>query len=83
MGGKRLALAVDCIEADTAELAVDRVEAKVNGVKENLFSKEQLLGAERFSGKRDILNALLAEGEMYSVSAAEGIVEKFMKGQVR
>lgn len=60
-----------------------KVEAKAaSAAEENLFSKEQLLCSEKFSGRRDALNALLTDGELYSVSAAEKKIEKFMKGQV-
>ncbi len=52
-------------------------------VNENLFSKEQLLCSEKFSGRKDALNALLKNGELYSVSTAEKTIEKFMKGQVK
>lgn len=83
MSGKKAISAVDFTKAETETLSVDSGEAKVAEVNEELFSKEQLLGAERFSGRRDILNALLVEEKMYSVSATESIVEKFMKGQVR
>ncbi len=48
-----------------------------------LFSKEQLLAAERFRGRWDIVNALLAEGGQYTIGEVEQMIEKYMKGLVR
>lgn len=47
------------------------------------FSKNQLLAAKRFSGKRDILEALLSDGETYTVKTVEQMIEDFMKGKVK
>ena len=47
-----------------------------------LFSKEQLLASERFRGRRDILNALLAPDKQYTVAAAEQMIANYMKGKV-
>lgn len=51
-------------------------------VGEQKFSKKQLLTSEKFSGKRDILTALLSEDRVYSISEAENITQNFMKGKV-
>lgn len=53
------------------------------GKVESLFSKEQLLAAERFQGRKDILNALLSPDEQYTVETVEQMIEKYMKGQVK
>lgn len=50
---------------------------------EKLFSKEQLLAAERFQGRKDIVNALLSPDKQYTVEAVEQMIEKYMKGQVK
>lgn len=47
------------------------------------FTKAQLMTAERFSGRRDALNALLSEDKEYTAEAAEELIEKFMKGTVK
>lgn len=47
-----------------------------------LFSKEQLLAAERFRGRRDIVNALLAEGEQYTIADVEQMIEKYMRSKI-
>ncbi len=50
---------------------------------EKLFSKEQLIAAERFQGKKDIVNAILFDNEQYTVEVVEQMIEKYMKGQVK
>lgn len=46
------------------------------------FTKEQLLKSERFKDKRDLIDALLADNEKYSLAAVEEKINNFMKGQV-
>ena len=53
------------------------------GKVESSFSKEQLLAAERFQGRKDILNALLSPDKQYKVETVEHMIEKYMKGQVK
>ena len=53
------------------------------GKVENKFSKEQLAASGRFRDRRDIVEALLKTGELYTVKAVEEKIEKFMKGQVK
>lgn len=50
---------------------------------EKLFSKEQLLAAERFQERKDIVNALLSPDKQYTVEVVEQMIEKYMKGQVK
>ena len=49
---------------------------------EVLFSKEQLLASERFSKRRDLVEALLDENKQYTMEGVEQMMEKFMKGKV-
>ena len=41
---------------------------------EKLFSKEQLLAAERFQERKDIVNALLSPDKQYTVEAVEQMI---------
>ncbi len=43
-----------------------------------VYSKEQLLHSKQFVQQKDLLNALLAEGE-YSVEQVKKTVEEFLK----
>lgn len=55
----------------------------VNGKVENKFSKEQLIASNRFRERRDILEALLVTGELYTVKAVEEKITSYMKGKVK
>ena len=50
---------------------------------ENKFSKEQLIASSRFRDRRDILEALLTDRELYTVKAVEEKIESYMKGKVK
>jgi hypothetical protein len=55
-------------------------------VVESEFSKEQLLSAKRFQGRKDIVNALLMKSPdtaTFTVNAVEEMIENYMKGQVK
>ncbi len=47
------------------------------------FSKEQLAGAKRYHGKKDLINALLEPGKVYAMAEADAMLEQFMKGKVK
>lgn len=55
----------------------------VTGKVENKFSKEQLIASNRFRERRDILEALLVTGELYTVKAVEEKITSYMKGKVK
>lgn len=47
------------------------------------FTKAQLLESKRYCDRRDIINALLADDEHYTIEQSDAMVDKFMKGKVR
>lgn len=53
-----------------------------NKREERKFSKQQLLGADSLSDRRDILSVLLSDGATYTAAEAKNMIEGFMKGQV-
>lgn len=53
------------------------------GKAESKFTKQQLLGAGRFRDRKDIVEALLDDGESYTVRAVEEKIEGYMKGGVK
>lgn len=55
----------------------------VTGKIENKFSKEQLIASSRFRDRRDIMEALLETGKLYTVKAVEEKIESYMKGKVK
>ena len=50
---------------------------------EATFSKQELLQAECYHGKKDLVSALLEDGRKYSLKEVDAVIEKFMKGKVR
>ena len=50
---------------------------------EGLFLKEQLLKAECFKNRKDIVNAVLSDGKRYSVNEVNKMVDVYMKGKVK
>ncbi len=50
---------------------------------EPLFTKEQLLASGRFRGRRDMAEALLEEGQSYTVRDVEEKIKEYQKGKVR
>lgn len=58
-------------------------KGKVQGEDEPKFTKEQLLNSKKYSNSKDILTALLTEGESYTHSEVSRITEEFMKGDIK
>ena len=50
---------------------------------EATISKQELLQAECYRGKKDLVSALLEDGRKYSLKEVDAVIEKFMKGKVR
>ena len=50
---------------------------------ENRFSKEQLISSARFQERKDIVNALLNEEELYTIKDVEEKIKNYMKGEVK
>lgn len=46
------------------------------------YTKQQLAASAGFRNQRDLVSALLEEGQRYTVSEADRIVREFMKGRV-
>jgi hypothetical protein len=47
------------------------------------FTKEQLLSSKRYNGQKDIINAILKDGVLYTLEEVDALIEKFMKGKVK
>ncbi|HBF6506487.1 TPA: hypothetical protein KOT38_003931 [Clostridioides difficile] len=44
------------------------------------FTKEQIVNSKKYVNRKDLLNAILKENELYSFSEVEDMINKFMKG---
>lgn len=47
------------------------------------FLKQELLQAERYHGKKDLVSALLEDGRKYSLKEVDAVIDRFMKGKVK
>lgn len=46
------------------------------------FPTEKLLQTDRYTGRRDALQAILEKEKQYSFAEADALLDKFMKGKV-
>lgn len=44
------------------------------------FSKEQIVNSKKYANRKDLLNAILKEDELYSFLEVEDRINNFMKG---
>ena len=63
------------MKVDKTASAAEKLESK--------YSKEQLLSTERYRGRRDAVSALLSSDKQYTFSDVDGLIEQYMKGQVK
>jgi hypothetical protein len=54
------------------------VETPVSGG----FTKEKILKSKRFEDRRDLLNAVLKENELYSMDDVQTMLDEYLKGKV-
>lgn len=46
------------------------------------FSKQQLVASKKYSVQRDVLNALLIDGQVYTFDEVDRKLNEFLKGKV-
>lgn len=67
-------------------MAVRKKSAEKTAVKakqeKTSYIKKQLLMAERYKNRRDLLEALLEEGKSYTMEEVDKLMSDFMKGKV-
>jgi len=56
---------------------------KNSETKQEMFTKEQILVANKYMDRKDILNTILIDGQKYSIEKVDALLEKFMKGMVK
>lgn len=59
----------------------DRNKAGAAGIVR--YTKNQLIGSEKYRDRRDLLWALLEDEKVYSAAEAEEVMNQFMKGKVK
>lgn len=55
----------------------ETTEVNVQTVTEPAFSKEQLVGCKKYSGRQDLVNALLIDGQKYTFSQVDKMIQDF------
>ena len=48
-----------------------------------LFSKEQILGSNKYANRRDVLGAILSDNDTYTLEKVDSLLDKFLKGKVK
>jgi len=60
-------------------MAKETAAAKPAAIK---YSKEQLIRSDRYMKRRDLLGALLKDGERYTLAEVDAKLDTYMKGKV-
>lgn len=50
--------------------------------KETKYTKVALVGSKKFEGRRDLLNALLDNGKMYTIAEVETAINNYLNKEV-
>ncbi|MCM1231165.1 MAG: hypothetical protein NC245_00785 [Muribaculum sp.] len=58
-------------------------EQEAGGNAEPMFSKSQLVRCSKYHDRRDLVDALLDDGEKYTMEQVDKMIDGFMKGKVR
>lgn len=50
---------------------------------EAVYTREQVMGSQRYANRRDLVSVLLESGKTYTLTEVDALITKFMKGAVR
>ena len=64
------------------ESTFDFVEQQSKEIAKFKFSKQQLVSSKKYAFQRDVLNALLKDGRVYTFDEVDQQLNDFMKGKV-
>ncbi len=62
-----------------------KTENSMSDVKnrERMFTKEQIAASQRYADRKDLVNAVLADGKKYTFRDVEKTIENYLKGKVK
>ncbi len=62
-----------------------KTENSMSDVKnrERMFTKEQIAASQRYADRKDLVNAVLADGKKYTFQDVEKTIENYLKGKVK
>jgi len=70
------------IKQPIEESTFDFVEQQSKEIAKFKFSKQQLVSSKKYAFQRDVLNALLKDGRVYTFDEVDQQLNDFMKGKV-
>ena len=50
---------------------------------EPVFTKDQILGSKKYTGNRDLIEALLEDSKTYKLSEVDKLINDYKKGAVK
>lgn len=50
---------------------------------DSTFGREQLVSSKRYADVRDIVGAVLNDGQEYTIQEVDALIQTFMKGKVK
>ena len=51
--------------------------------KEQKFSKQQIAASKKYENRKDLINALLTDDEMYTLKDVDEQIDRYLKGKVK
>lgn len=54
-----------------------------DGAVSAVYTKEQLAHSAKYANRRDLISALLTDGETYTLEQVDKLIENYKKGKVR
>lgn len=52
---------------------------KTDKTTEALYTKEQILSSKKYSHRKDVLNVVLKDNQLYTLKEVDGLIDNFMK----
>ncbi|MEK3993710.1 hypothetical protein MKY29_03060 [Psychrobacillus sp. FSL K6-2365] len=71
------------IKQSAEESTFDLAEQQSKEIATFKFSKQQLISSKKYAFQRDVLNALLKDGQVYTFSEVDQQLNIFLKGKVK
>lgn len=60
-------------------MATKKQEAQVTVTNELCYDKAQLIASARYAKRRDLISSILTDGEKYTISQVDSIIENFYR----
>lgn len=76
---------LDIHEIETSKKTSKKVLEVSKEVSEKVpkvFSKDQILSAERYKHRKDVVNVVLQGSQLYTLEQVDNLIQKFMTGEV-